>query len=822
MSTTPRRSKVEPVAPAPPRLRHPLRRPFAGLAISFLSGQLAGLFFPLPASALLMLCWALLAGAILLRRTLAGLFPLHALIVASAWTLASNAVHPASPRHLDAWMERPREYVQLRGVIADDPILEPAATTTEWTRTLTAQVLALNRAGGWEEAEGRVAVRWRASLDRPPPHYGEIWEWSGILRKQPDRGPSWRHLPSYRLTVDDRASSQTVIAGGNWVKQVSYRGRHHAHRLLGAGLENFPDQTGIMRALLLGYRQELPEHLQKLFALTGTLHIFAISGVHVGVFAGLMIAVIRLFGVPSSRWALYLAPMLILYTIGTGMRPSAVRACVMALVFVSAYLFQRRPDPPTALALAACLITAFDPPQLLAPGFIFSFVIVAGLMRLYPVLSHQAAPLLAGELYVPESQGRQKIVLRYVVGLAVASIAAWIASAPLTAYYFNLFSPVALIGNLFVIPAAFLAVLTGCLTLVTGALSPTLAEVFNFANVVILSGLIWIIEGLARLPGAYFHVRSPSLPWMLFYYAVLFGGLVITGRVWRRVAVLIAAGIAVSGLIFWAHDRSLVVTVLDAGDGHAALIQQRGGPSILYDAGPRYRSAHTVRAIRQAGAQRLDVVIISHPRAGHFGGLPDVLREMEVGEIWAVDHPTRSAVWAEALALATQKNIPVRIRAAGEAGVWPGGLSWEILHPPRRSVYRRAGDASLVLRVANGATSFLFTGGAGGRVEQTVLQGPVSPRADVWVIGNQGTDEAASEAWLQEVLPREVVLAVGPVNRRGWPEREVLARLGNGPWRLWRTDEWGAVTIRAHSAIRFGRRVDHLHVTPAYTPDQQD
>jgi ComEC/Rec2-related protein len=822
MSTKRRRSK--PTSRTPAILpRHPVRRPFAGIAISFLSGILGGLLLPLSLPVVLGAGWLLLTLAFAARNFRFGFFAVYGAVACVACALAIASVFPSSPHHLDALIKRPHQHVVIRGMIAGDPTMEKSEDPEKaWESTFTAKAQAINRTGVWEDAVGNITVYWQGSHHIPPPKYGELWEWSGTLRKQTSRGAAWRHLPAFRFYVHDDASAQISEADGLWLKRISYRARQHAHRVLGEGLSAFPDHAGIMRALLLGYRHELPDSLEDLFAWTGTLHIFAISGVHVGVFAGLVIAALRLLGIPRARWALYLAPLLVVYTVGTGMRPSAVRACVMALVFASAYVFNRRPDPPTALAVAACLITGFDPPQLLAPGFIFSFVIVAGLMRLYPVFSRHTQPLLEGELYAPEtSTGPRIVVLRYVLGLAAASLAAWLASTPLTAYYFNLFSPVALIGNLFVIPAAFLAVLAGCLSLLAGVFSSAWSEVFNFANVVILSLLIWIIEGLARLPGAYSVVPSPPLMWVLFYYAVFFGGLVVVSRFWRRACAGMALLLVLGGAWWWIHDRSMVVSVLDAGDGHAALIQQRGGVSVLYDAGPRYRSEHTLRALRRAGVQKLDVAVISNPRAGYLGGLPSVLDAMEVGELWIIDHPTRSPVWTEIAALAEEKKIPVIVRAAGDTGAWPGGMSWEALHPPRGASYRRAGDASLVLRVSSGAHAALLSGGASEAVEQAILQRRVSPRAHVWVIGNQGTDGIGSPGWLDEVAPDEVVLAVGPYNRRGWPDRDVLARLESGPWRLWRTDEGGAITVRADSAVRGGKRVDRLHVSRAYAPESE-
>ncbi len=793
-----------------------IRRPLIGALACLVAGVLTGLSFTVsPAWPLGTAFVTAAVGAALVRRTASVPF-LWATIFLAAWAHAAMDARNPSARALGALMDRSREHMTVRGIIVDDPIQEPGRASNDVIWRMTLRVEAVDRLGRFQQASGTVDVHWRAASESVVPAYGERWSFTGVVRHRDRRDWRWAFLPPYRMQADEADGARLSSGHGNPVKHFSFAGRRMAAERLGRGLEMYPEVAGILRALLLGYRHELPTDHHRLFALTGTLHIFAISGLHVGIVGTLLLVGVRACGASRTRWVLYVGPLLILYTVATGMRPSALRACTMALAFSSAFLFNRKPDTASAWALAALLILAVAPTQLTSPGFIFSFVIVAGMIRLYPLFAGPAREWWAPDAYRVTSSDRQRSFsargLIWVTGLAAASAAAWLSSAPLTAQYFNLFSPVALIGNLFVIPAAFVIVLTGILTLIFGLLSDFGAEVFNHANRVILSGLIGLVDGLARLPGGHWHVRSPGAGWIALWYGFIFGGLLMSSRRWRVFGYGLLVLLVGLGFALRQADRSSRVIVLNAGDGHAVLIRS-GGEHMLFDAGPAYMQERLIRALRAEGVNRLRALVLSHPSASHAGGADAVLRAMPVRQVWCTAFASRSPAYDRALATAREQGIPVRRVAAGQYGEWPGDLVWELLHPTHPSVYTRAADASVVMHLSRGGASVLLMGGGGGRVEQDVLAARRDPAASVLVIGNQGRDGVAGGAWLEAVRPEAVVLAVGAYNRHGYPERAVLRRLeGSDKPPLWRTDESGAVEIVLRSSVRFGRRADSFRI----------
>jgi len=138
--------------------------------------------------------------------------------------------------------------------------------------------------------------------------------------------------------------------------------RQAAGELITTGITDFTEQVAILNSLLLGYRSQMPFELYRAFAATGTLHVFAISGEHVVVLGSVIVFIISVAGLQRTYWVLFLGPLIVLYTVMTGLQPSAIRACVMGIAFWLAPLFGRKPDIFASLALSAVLILAFVPP----------------------------------------------------------------------------------------------------------------------------------------------------------------------------------------------------------------------------------------------------------------------------------------------------------------------------------------------------------------------------------------------------------------------------------------------------------------------------
>lgn len=425
------------------------------------------------------------------------------------------------------------------GVVCDDPVGRRISSSRAiaWRFTVRTEKVRSQASAGWLNEQAELAVSWYSFGKRLAPRYGDRWLIPGMFRV---RGSPVGIGQSRYFLNGDRHSARFISGKhGNVFMAWCYAKRRQAARLLETGISRFPDQVALLHALVLGYRHAMSPELQRSFAATGTLHIFAISGLHVGMIAMLIVFVLTRCRISRERWIFFLAPLLIIYTAATGARPSAIRACIMALLYFVAPILNRKSDLPSALAFAALAILVVDPAQLLDTGFIFSFVVMGGLVVMYSPFERALRRFWEPDPLRLQPEPRGIVLLRAagrrLAALIAVSCSAWLASAPLTAHFFGRFIPVALVGNLVVVPLAFLIVLFGCLSLVLGACLPVAAALINHVSVALVSVMTVTMRGMAAVPFGSMDVPRPAVWIVLGYYVAL--GMVMYGvavRRWRQ------------------------------------------------------------------------------------------------------------------------------------------------------------------------------------------------------------------------------------------------------------------------------------------------
>ncbi|MDA0577127.1 MAG: ComEC/Rec2 family competence protein [Verrucomicrobia bacterium] len=506
------------------------RRPLVGLAVSFLTGTAAGLgttTFPWVALGVgaglcgLGLLWgrtgltSARTGALQIRT-----IALHAGLFLVAFTAACPVLRGLTlvpPRGAED-----RAGSEMAGVVIGDPdrVLEPDRHGRTWRVPFRIERWR-DPDGAWVEVNLPATAWWRLPDWADVPRYGERYLLHEARWPAPGKG-FWP--PSF--PIFNRQAEWLSRDHGNALMAWCYKARIRAAAHVIAGIEDFPEEAGIQQALTLGYRQRLSDRVSELGATTGTLHIFAISGSHVAIVAGICVFLLRALRLPRGRWIIILGPVLIAYTLSTGAQASAIRACVMAILCFLAPAMGRKPDGASALACSAMLIVAWDPTQIVDVGFVLSFVVVAGLIGLYPLFLRLMQPLSAPDPFAIEPPtGRVALVRAFggaVVSLFALSLAAWLASVPLSAYYFERFTPISLLANLAVVPLAFLMVLCGCLSIVLGSACGLIAEIYNYASFALIRVFVTLTEWLSHVPLSNMVVPKPAVPWMLAYY----GGLV--------------------------------------------------------------------------------------------------------------------------------------------------------------------------------------------------------------------------------------------------------------------------------------------------------
>ncbi len=477
-------------------------RPLVGIALCVAIGMALGAAGLFSAGVLLVAACGSLPLALALFRTKASRpAVLGCVVLVSAARFMVGAPTISDMEISRMLPQLPVRHVQLEGRIAATPDYHAYSSGSRGTWVFPLECEGIKEIDAWNRRRGRIQIRIAGTASDPDFLLGQRMRFSGDLRKRDYPGNEAimldvRPVDGWEMLED--APRFSPIAMGQ-------RLRGKGAQTLANGIESHPDQLAVYKALLLGYRKAVPPETYSRFTQTGTVHVFAISGLHVGMVGLFITIILKTLGVPRDKWGMWLLPLLLLYVCSTGMKSSALRAWTMAAVYFLAPLFRRKPDVPTAVAFAAILLLWLKPADILSAGFIFSFTVVAFLIMAFSAIPRH---------WVVGAKGWLHRARTYIASLAITSVAAFIASVPLAALFFGNFSPVSLFGNLIVVPLTFCVVLSGWLSM----LIPPASEIFNHAAVVFINGLLGSVGLLAKLPGAHGSVSQPSLLALLFWY----------------------------------------------------------------------------------------------------------------------------------------------------------------------------------------------------------------------------------------------------------------------------------------------------------------
>ena len=292
--------------------------------------------------------------------------------------------------------------------------------------------------------------------------------------------------------------------------------RRSLSRRAALGIAGDRELVQLNRAILLGERASLSPALKRTFVESGTIHVFAISGLHVMAVARVLTFLLRLLFVPRRFTGLAAIPFLWGYVAVIGNPPSAIRAAAMASICCLAPLFRRRPDGTVAWSLTFLAVYVGCPTMITNVGCALSFAVMLAI-------------LVSCDLLRDRPDGFAK-------GLWIAG-AAWAAGVPIAAHVFGRVTPGGLLANLALIPAAGVTVYAGAVGLLASFVSETLAAHLNWLSGLFTRAMVILSDVVSRLPGANFEVVRWSVPLCAEWYAALALGLYLYLRVRRRRAV---------------------------------------------------------------------------------------------------------------------------------------------------------------------------------------------------------------------------------------------------------------------------------------------
>lgn len=351
------------------------------------------------------------------------------------------------------------------------------------------------------------------------PTYGEEWYIKGYLVE----------ISPYQFFLNSRIEYCSRVKEANHtLLSILFSFRRKALNLLETGISDYPEVSGLLKSLILGYRAGLRKDIKDLFIGSGTLHIFAVSGLHVGVVALFVSTILGLFYIQRFNWPFFLIPSLIFYTLITGTRASAVRACVMFVLYYFAPLIKRRSDIISSIATAGLLQLGYNPVVIVDPGFVLSFVVVMGIVIIVPLLHKFWDCFIRRDDFVMEHY--ETAFFRYMKDLLAVSTIAWLISTPLISRFFGRITFMPLFSNLIVIPLATLSMVCGVMSIITGMIDIHFAEVFNNAALVIIKVKLFILHILHNRIEEYltFYVNISCLYVVMYYVCIIFAITIIS------------------------------------------------------------------------------------------------------------------------------------------------------------------------------------------------------------------------------------------------------------------------------------------------------
>lgn len=575
--------------------------------------------------------------------------------------------------------------------------------------------------------------------------------------------------------------------GGLLQRQLA-RLQERLRRALARATRPWPGKSrATLAALLLGERQDLDAQHRRQLVEAGTFHLLAISGMHVGLIAWLMLWVARAAGLSPRLAAALLLLLLPAYVAVTGGRPSAVRACWVAVILLCTRLQGWRSQPLNALGLAGLVGLAVAPGALLEPGFQLSFLAAASIL----LFTRRVQRRLLGPAWLRR-------------GLA-ASMASTLGVAPALARWVHWEAPIGVVANLAAVPLAAVALTAGGVSLALELMLPGSGCWPAWAALKALEAIVDLSGMLSAVPLGNWPTPGPDGRVIAAYYLLL-AALALRlpcclRRVLRGCFVLALLAVAV-GRGPRAPVDTVQVHILDVGQGDAIVVQEPGGGAILVDGGGLAHSTLDIgeRVVAPAlwalGIRRLDLVVGTHAHRDHLGGLPSVLRRFPTALVWLPRdlnleaHPDTRALSR----LCRRRGIP--LRQVGRGVVYQmGPVRVEVLHPQATTPVGDPNRGSLVLRLEIGNRCVLLTGDAGRQVEAVLARAGGLESCDILKVGHHGSRSASSPGFLGPLRPRLAVISVGRSNPWGHPHPEVLQALTLAGARTLRTDRHGMISL---------------------------
>ena len=399
------------------------------------------------------------------------------------------------PGHIGSLKIKGGLSARIQGIVDNDP-----ASTRRKTRFYfkAKKLIAADRA---YPVRGEILVN--AFSPARDFHYGDELILEGSLHRPFNFGantnfsyPDYLQNQGIYYILEVGKEREIIFLGrdkGNPLNSLSFKLKQRMKAIFEQYLS--PVNSAVLSGITLGDRQGLPARIREDFVRTGTAHIIAISGFNVGIVVFTVLFLLKAVRIKRKYRYLLAIPILFIHMCAVGAQASVVRATLMAVVVLIGYLLERDTDIINSLSLSALIILGYNPRQIFDIGFQLSFVSLLGIVLL--------SPRFIGWFKL---QPKTNIGLKFLVNSLAVSLAAWLATAGFTAYYFRIVTPISILANLIIVPLVSLVIILGFVLCLMAMICPATAFFTGLTTDFIMSGLFNITHQLSILPFSHFYI----------------------------------------------------------------------------------------------------------------------------------------------------------------------------------------------------------------------------------------------------------------------------------------------------------------------------
>ncbi|MED2972489.1 DNA internalization-related competence protein ComEC/Rec2 [Fictibacillus sp. B-59209] len=554
------------------------------------------------------------------------------------------------------------------------------------------------------------------------------------------------------------------------------------------------DVSGIINALVFGYREKIPVDIDEAYQRMGLSHLLAVSGFNVAIIMGMLFAGSLRMGITRERAALGIASVLPLYVVMTGSEASIVRAGIMGMALLMFRRYRRRIHPLSPVSGVCLLMLLMNPYYVFQLGFQLSFMNVFALLISSRLIFSRYTSYLAQAL--------------------VTTLICQIVSFPIIIYHFYETSLWSVPLNLLFIPLlSFVVLPLACLSLPILFLSLNAAKIILYLPVILMKFTNSILLH-AQKNNLDFVFGQPPAYLIPIYYFGIFNLFVQWERYGCHKRLLYPASFLVlAGVFHWnvhSLDPSSTITYLNVGQGDSTLIELpfRQGVYLIDTGGTlnfekeewrkrkvdyNFTKEVVLPGLKARGIRKIDKLILTHGDMDHIGGAETVLSGVRIGELLYPKGTIDGVLETSVLNHAASLDIPIRVTQRGQR--WSvGDHLFYVLSPYGDETESNA--QSIVLLAKMKRFSFLFTGDLEEEGEKRILSGNIPLKADFLKAGHHGSKTSSSQAFIDAVDPIYAFISAGKNNRYGHPHPDVVSRFKKNAAVILRTDQLGDIEIQ--------------------------